>query len=67
MVDESRPSLGPRPTALWQCNNNVRQSAFAEDQDRLTLPENWGQIAAGRRFFAFFAGLALLLEAAFGN
>src|SRR5712664_2776277 len=36
--------------------------AVAKDQDQLTLPGNWGQIAPGRRFFAFFAGLALFLE-----
>ena len=39
------------PDHLWQRNNNVRQSPLAEGQDRLTLPENWGQIGAGRRNF----------------
>jgi hypothetical protein len=28
------------PRYLWQRNNNVRQSTFATDQDRLTLPGN---------------------------
>jgi hypothetical protein len=36
------------PRDLWQRNNNTLQSPFANDQDRLTLRENWGQIGAGR-------------------
>src|SRR3982074_670757 len=35
------------------------------DQDRLTLPGNWGQIGAGRWAFAFFIEPALLLGLAF--
>jgi hypothetical protein len=50
------------PRHLWQQNNNVRQSPFAKGHDRLTLPENWGQIGAGRRDFWVFAELALFWE-----
>jgi hypothetical protein len=50
---------------LWQRNNNVRQSPLAKGHDRLTLPENWGQIGAGRRDFCFFIELALFLGMAF--
>jgi hypothetical protein len=40
---------------LWQVYNNALQSPFAEDQDRLTVPENSGQIAIGRWGFGFLS------------
>src|ERR1700737_2818006 len=50
---------------LLRRNNNVRQSPPAKGHDRLTLPENWGQIGAGRPDFCSFVELALLLGIAF--
>jgi hypothetical protein len=47
-------AIGPTLFDLWQRNNNVRQLPPASDQDRLTLRENWGQIATGGRDFLQF-------------
>jgi hypothetical protein len=72
-----RPLSGVRngraaaPDHLWQRNNNDRQSPPDKDQDRLTLPANWGQIDAGRYIFPFLSsrcsqgiGIHVLLVAA---
>src|ERR1700730_9160185 len=32
------------PDHLWHCNNNVRHSPVAKDQERLTIALSWAQI-----------------------
>jgi hypothetical protein len=72
---ETGPAPGSLPVHLWQQNNNFGQSPFEDDHDRLTLPENWGQIGIGRRVFLSFLSrrapfgkcIDVLLTAAFAG
>src|SRR5882672_5834492 len=53
------------PDHLWHCNNNVRYSPLAKDQDRLTVAENWAQIGHQADGILHFFSSRYLLEIAF--
>jgi uncharacterized protein with beta-barrel porin domain len=66
LAQEIEAGMRSPPTTLWHCNNNVRYSPHAKDQDRLTVAENWAQIGhQADGILHFFVELASFLEMAF--